>query len=427
MTLHSTEQSYQWTFRRVIWATLVLVFIAIGFWLLYRFNQVIFILFVSTVFGTVIRPAATWLYSKGMPRIAGVIFVYLSLVVLIVGFLFLLFPLIMHQSTTIAAVAPTYYQNFHNWMVSSPNQLVLQLSECIPATLPSLVPPVLQPTGSQVMATASQVLEYVTMASQGGFVAIISLILAFYWTLDGPRTTKSFLLLIPSDRREGVGELILAMEAKVSSYVAGQVVLCLVIGGMALIAYLLIGLPNAFVLASIAGVLEAVPMVGPVLGAVPAALAGLSMGPDRLIWVIIATVVIQQLENNFLVPRVMNKAVGVNPFVSLLAFFAFSSLLGMAGALMAIPLAAIMQLLLDRFVFRPSATEAETSTGRDYPSRLRYETQELAQDLRKQVRFQKEASDLLAPQIDPVLDEIETIANDLDALLAQVSNTAGMS
>ena len=426
MTLHSPAQPYEWTFRRIVWATLVLAFVAVGFWLLYRFNQVIFILFVAIVLGTVIRPVVAWLYSKGIPRIAGVIFVYLSLVALIIGFLFLLFPLIMEQSTTIAAVIPTYYQNLRGWMVNTPNQIVLRLSEFIPATLPSLVPPVLQQTGSQVMDTAAQALDYVTLASKVGFITIISLILAFYWTLDGPRTIKSFLLLIPSDQREGVGELILAMEAKVGSYVAGQAVLCLVIGCMALIAYLLIGLPNAFVLALIAGVLEAVPMVGPLLGAVPAALVGLSLGPDRMIWVIVATVVIQQLENSFLVPRVMNKAVGVNPFVSLLAFFAFSSLLGMAGALMAIPLAAILQLLLDRFVFHPSATEAEASPGRDYTSRLRYETQELAQDLRKQARLQKDrVSDLLVPQIDPVLDEIETIANDLDALLAQAGNTAG--
>ena len=427
MTLHPPAQPYEWTFGRVVWATLVLAFVTMGFWLLYRFNQVIFILFVAIVLGTVIRPIVAWLYSKGIPRIAGVIFVYLSLVALTIGFLFLLFPLIMEQSTTIAAVVPTYYQSLRVWMMSTPNQIVLRLSEFIPATLPSLVPPVLQQTGSQVMATAAQALDYVAVASKVGFVTIISLILAFYWTLDGPRTIKSFLLLISSDQREGVGELILAMEAKVGSYVAGQAVLCLVIGVMALIAYLLIGLPNAFVLALIAGVLEAVPMVGPLLGAVPAVLVGLSIGPDRMIWVIVATVVIQQLENSFLVPRVMNKAVGVNPFVSLLAFFAFSSLLGMAGALMAIPLAAILQLLLDRFVFHPSATEAEASPGRDYTSRLRYETQELAQDLRKQARLQKDrASDPLEPQIDPVLDEIETIANDLDALLAQVGNTAGL-
>jgi hypothetical protein len=192
---------------------------------------------------------------------------------------------------------------------------------------------------------------------------------------------------------------------------------------MALVAYLLIGLPNALVLALVAGMLEAVPMIGPLLGAVPAAMVALSLGPDKLVWVIVATVIIQQLENSLLVPRVMSKAVGVNPFVTLLALFAFSSFFGIAGALMAIPMAAIIQLLLNHFVFQPTTIEPEVSAGRDYASRLRYEAQDLAQDLRKQARLSKRGSDLRVKQIDQVMDEIETITTDLDALLAQDDST----
>jgi predicted PurR-regulated permease PerM len=232
------------------------------------------------------------------------------------------------------------------------------------------------------------------------------------------------VLLIPREHRESTHELITSMETKVGLYIAGQGVLCLVIGIMALIAYLLIGLPNVLVLALLAGVMEAVPMVGPLLGAIPAGLVALSIDPGRLVWVIVATVVIQQLENIFLVPRVMRKAVGVNPFVSMLAFFAFSSLLGFAGALLAIPMAAILQLLLDRFVFHPGTMDSEVSTGRDYTSRLRYETQALAQDLRKQARLKKTGSDRWVKQTDQMMDEIEAITTDLDSLLAQVK-TAG--
>jgi hypothetical protein len=198
-----------------------------------------------------------------------------------------------------------------------------------------------------------------------------------------------------------------------------------VIGIVALIAYLLIGLPNALVLAIIAGVLEAVPMIGPLLGAIPAAMVALSLGPDKLIWVIVATLVIQQLENSLLVPRVMSKAVGVNPFVTLLSLFAFGSFFGVAGALMAIPIAAIIQLLLNHFVFQPATVETEVPEGRDFASRLRYETQEFTQDLRKQVRVKKSGSEQNVTQIDQVMDEIETIATDLDVLLAQDENTLG--
>jgi predicted PurR-regulated permease PerM len=245
--------------------------------------------------------------------------------------------------------------------------------------------------------------------------------LIFYWILDGPRTIQSLLLLIPQGQRESISELISAMENKVGYYIAGQSILCLIIGVMALLAYLLIGLPNALVLALLAGVLEAVPMIGPLLGAIPAALVALSIGSDKLIWVIVATVVIQLLENNLLVPRIMRKAVGVNPFVTLLAIFAFSSFFGIAGALMAIPMAAIIQLALNRFVFHQAAMEPEVSAGRDHASRLRYEAQDLAQDLRKQARLMKGGSDQRVKQIDQVMDEIETITTDLDALLAQVS------
>ena len=407
-----------WTFRRVVWATLVLVFVVLSFWLLYRFTQVVFILFIAVLMGTVIRPAVTWLHQRGLPRTAGVILIYLLLLALVIGFVLLLFPLIVEQSTTISAAVPGYYQGLREWLTNNPSQVLMRLGEFLPVTQQGLE--LVQQTGPQMLASAGQALGYVGLAAKVIFIAIVILVLAFYWTLDGPRIIQSLLLLVPDGQRESISELISAMETKIGFYLAGQGVLCLAIGTMALIAYLLIGLPNAFVLALIAGVLEAVPMVGPLLGAIPAAVIALSIAPSKLVWVIVASLVIQQLENSLLVPRVMRKAVGVNPFVSLLAIFAFSSLFGIAGALMAIPMAAIIQLLLDRFVFHPAAAEPGASAGRDYASRLRYEAQDLAQDLRKQARFKKWGSVLKVKQIDKVMDEIETITTDLDALLAEV-------
>jgi len=421
MTLHPPSQPYQWTFRRVMWATLVLVFVALSFWLLYRFNQVVFILFIAIVMGTVIRPVVTWLHRRGLPRIAGVILVYLLLLALLISFVLVLFPLIVEQGTTIAAAVPGYYQSLREWMVNYPNQWIVRLSEFLPATLPGLEP--IQQTGQQMLASAGQALDYVASAAKAIFIAMVILLLAFHWTLDGPRTIQSLLLLVPKGQRESISELISAMETKVGFYIAGQGVLCLVIGIMALVAYLLIGLPNALVLALVAGVLEAVPMIGPLLGAIPAGVIALSIAPSKLVWVIVATLVIHQTENYLLTPRVMRKAVGVNPFVILLALFAFSSFFGIAGALMAIPMAAIIQLLLDRFVFHPAAMEPEVSAGRDYASRLRYEAQDLAQDLRKQARLKKWGSDRRVKQIDQVMDEIETITTDLDALLTEASTS----
>ena len=419
MAINPPSQLNDWTFRRVVWATLVLALVALSFWLLYRFYQVVFILFIAIVMGTVIRPAVVWLNRRGLSRVAGVILVYLLVLALLVGFALLLFPPIVKQGTTIAAEVPGYYQSLSEWMVNSPSQWILRLSEYLPATLPSLEP--VSQTGEQMLASAGQGLGYVALAAKVIFMATTILLLAFHWTLDGPRIIQSSLLLIPSGQRESIRDLVSAMETKVGFFIAGQGVLCLVIGSMALVAYLLIGLPNALVLALVAGVMEAIPMVGPLLGAIPASIIALSIAPSKLIWVIVATLIIQQIENTLLVPRVMRKAVGVNPFVSLLAIFSLSSFFGIAGALMAIPIAAIIQLLLDRFVFNPGTMESEVTPGRDYASRLRYEAQDLAQDLRKQARLKKGGSDLRIKQIDKVMDEIETITTDLDSLLAQVN------
>ena len=423
MTVNSVSQPYDWTFRRVVWATLVLACLVFCFWLLYRFYQVIFILFIAIVMGTVIRPLVNWLYQRGLPRIAGIILVYLLLLVLLAGFLWLLFPLIFEQSSTLAKDVPGYYQNLRAGMVDGGNQLLMRVGQLLPATLPSINPQIAPQTGEELMASAGQVLAYLIRTARASFTVIIILVMTSYWTLDGPRIIKALLLLIPQERRESIGELISAMESKIGLYLAGQGVLCLVIGIMALVAYLLIGLPNALVLALIAGVLEAVPMIGPLLGAIPAALVALSLGPDKLIWVIVATIVIQQLENTLLVPRIMKKAVGVNPFVTLLALFAFSSLFGLAGALMAIPIAAMIQLALNHFVFQQATVEMEVSEGRDYASRLRYEAQDLVQDLRKQARRKKRGSDSKIKQLEQVMDEIETLTTNLDALLAETNKS----
>ena len=121
-------------------------FCRLSFWLLYRFYQVVFILFIAIVMGTVIRPVVTWLHRRGLPRIAGVILVYLLLLALLIGFVLLLFPLIVEQGTTIAAAVPGYYQSLREWMVNYPNQLIVRLSEFLPATLPGLEP--VQQTGA---------------------------------------------------------------------------------------------------------------------------------------------------------------------------------------------------------------------------------------------------------------------------------------
>jgi hypothetical protein len=135
-----------------------------------------------------------------------------------------------------------------------------------------------------------------------------------------------------------------------------------------------------------------------------------------VIWGLAAYILIQLLESHVIVPRVMDRAVGVNPVASLLAFVAFGAIFGFLGAVMAVPLAAVVQLILNRFVFTTPTVEQAPPAGRNTISTLRYETQNLMQDVRKQVR---EKGAEVSARADRIEDEMESIAQDLDSILAR--------
>jgi len=418
MTDLSPSPRENWSFRRIVWAFLVTLFVIFCFWLFYRFYKIAFTVFVAIVIGTVIRPFVNWMSRRGIPQGLGIIIIFILIIGFLTGFIFLLYPLIVDQSATIIISIQGYYQSLRTWMTQNQNLLLILTGSFLPEKIPSLTP--FQPTSQQILASAEQGLGYISSTFKVVFTGLSFSLFVFYWTINGPKTIQSIINLFPKQNHESILEVINAIETKLGYFILGQVVLCLVIGVLAMIAYTIIGLPNALVLALVAGVMEAVPMIGPVLGAIPAAVIALSIAPSKLIWVIVATLIIQQLENQLLVPRIMKKAVGVNPFVSLLSIFAFSSLFGIAGALMAIPIAAMIQLILDRFVFNRTRLQPEPASGRDLVSRLRYETQNLAKGLRKQARVKKEGTPKEIKQIDRVMDEIEGITDDLDALLAQI-------
>jgi predicted PurR-regulated permease PerM len=411
-----------WTTRQVVVGTLFVIAVLLAFWLLYQFRLVVFILFIAIVLGTAIRPAVDWLHRRNIPRPAGVIVIYLLLLVLIAGFVLLVAPLLAEQLTQISLELPGQYNDFRNALIQSRSIFLQQIGLRLP--IRPFLPAPAAPAGqgeAQVEAALDRVAMFFSVAgiTLRGLLALLAIfLLAFYWTLESNRTIRSLLLFFDPVRRERIRALIAEIESRVGGYIRGQSLLCLIIAAVSLIAYLLIGLPYALVLALIAGVMEAVPMVGPILGAIPAILVGLTQAPERVVWVVVATAGIQALEGYLLVPRVMKGSVGVSPIVSLLALATFASLLGLPGALLAIPVAAIIQLILDRFVLNVENPEEPDLGGRDQASLLRYEAHDLALDVRKQVR-QKEV--LAEESADRVEDSIEAIIGDLDQLLAQIA------
>jgi hypothetical protein len=187
---------------------------------------------------------------------------------------------------------------------------------------------------------------------------------------------------------------------------------------MALICYLLIGLPYAVILAVFAGIMEAVPVIGPTLGAVPAIIIALSVSPGAAIAVIVVTVLIQAVENIWIFPRVMGSSVGVPPFLTLIAMLVFTSLFGATGALIAIPATAVGKAVSD-VVIEYLGSQRREAIGRDRLGALRYDLQELVSDIRSESRNREllESGELFELE-----DSLEAIALDLDTLLEQSSS-----
>jgi predicted PurR-regulated permease PerM len=413
-----------WTASRVVMVTLTVLAVALGFTLLLRFYAVIFILFVAIVLSIAIRPATEGLHRLRLPTAAAVILVYVALLAVAALFVLLVAPLIIEQVSALVVKVPDYYGAIRGELVHSPILLVRGLAYQLPANLavnvlPAPAPAPAAASGGAKPAPSIDLFLVADSSLKIIFVATSILALAFYWTLNGARNVRALLLRVPSERRDTIRDLIAEMENKVGAFLRGQVIVCASVGGAMLVALLIIGLPYALSLGLLAGIFELIPILGPTLGAIPALLVALATAPDKVLWVIVAVIIIQQLESNLLIPRVMDKSVGVNPVVTILSIGAFGALLGLPGALLAIPLAAVIQVVIGHLVYATTPA-IPLEQGRNKASVLRYEAQQLMQDVRKEVR---EKDEVVKPESDQVEDLIESIATDIDSLLAQQKKT----
>jgi predicted PurR-regulated permease PerM len=251
-----------------------------------------------------------------------------------------------------------------------------------------------------------------------GILATLAVfLLAYYWTQESNLVMRALLKVFPAQRRKGIREFMRLAETSLGGYIRGQGLLCVAVGVLAFIAYLLIGLPYTLVLAIFAGVLEMVPIFGPALGAIPALLVALSVDPGKAIWVVVATAIIQLLENAVLVPRIMKNTMGVNPIIVLLSLIAFSSVFGIAGALLALPLAAIIQLFVSRVVLTAAESAKQSQVREVQVQALVNESQALMQTIYE--TSNKNPSFQTMPEKDRL--EIYNLAEELNQLLGQLN------
>jgi predicted PurR-regulated permease PerM len=181
----------------------------------------------------------------------------------------------------------------------------------------------------------------------GVFFTIVSLmIVAFYWMTEKVTVKRVILGLFPFSRRARAHAIWDEIEYRIGGWTRGQLILMVVIGTLSGLFYYGIDLRFWLALAIFAGLTEAVPFIGPIIGGGTAALIALADSPEKALMVIVFATVLQQLEGAFLVPRIMKNAVGMNPLTVVLAVLIGSVLAGPMGALLAIPIGAACQVLI---------------------------------------------------------------------------------
>lgn len=410
--LDAVSDSDAWPPRKVATGALV-VFGVVGLYLLlYYFSTVLFLLMVGIVLAMSLNPIVQFLQRRGLPRGPASVVVYLAVGGLLVAVAVGGLPFVWQQAQALVEQLPHNYQQLRAYLMKVPSELVVRVAERLPSRL--VVEKTAPPSAAATIDAVTQASNYVAMLLRGAYLAVAVVLLAFYWSVHEDRTVRSLLLLAPPGRRDGVRQLVDEIEAKIGAYLRGQGLLCMAMAAMTLAVYWLIGVPYALSLALLAGVLEAVPVFGPVLWSIPALLVALSVSASTALWVLVAVLVLQQIESNILVPRIMDRSVGVNAIVTLLAIAGFSALLGLPGAVLAIPMAAVIQLLLDRWIFRIEAADLAPPAGRDSVSLLRYQLHELLCDVQRLVRHKETVSTWRNDRLE---ESVEGLALDLDRAL----------
>ena len=193
---------------------------------------------------------------------------------------------------------------------------------------------------NQFNSSIGAALDVVVSTFSGFFLVLSTIIMALFMSLERTETAENLAWLTHDKKKlQQVEDFVLEMDTQLGNWIRGEFILMSIIGAMTFVGNALIGLPYALPLAILAGLMEIVPNLGPLMAMIPAVLIALiSMGWGGAVAVFILYMVIQQSENNLIVPRVMKKNVDVSGLTSILGILIGGQLFGIVGALLAVPL-----------------------------------------------------------------------------------------
>jgi len=302
--------------------------------------DIIVLLFVSLVIAASLGPAIDWLENKRIPRAGGIFLIYVVLMLVLSLVVVLIIPPITDQIDQLATIFPFYYERlvglFGNLQIGS------DFGQAFQSNLRSVGETLSSYTGS-VVTTLSGIF--------GGLATmVVALVLTFYFSVrkDG---LKLFLRAVtPASHQKYVENIFVRIQDKLGLWLRGQLLLSGIIFVVTWIGLSVLGVKYALVLALIAGITEVIPFLGPLIGAIPAVILAFLQSPTKALLVVILYLVIQQLEASIIVPKVMQRAVGLNPIVVIVVLLLGAKLAGVLGAILSIPVAvAVMTIAGDWF------------------------------------------------------------------------------
>ncbi len=300
-------------------------------WLVFHVRGILVSIFISYIIMAAILPIVDYLKIKKLPNVLAVLIPYLGILLSIILIVFPLVPFTIEQISALVKGLPRYIDQSASTFgfAFDPRQLEQTLN-----------------LSGQLGKVGEGAFSFTTKVFGGLFSFLTILIVSFYLLLYHESFKKWFADLFQPHRHTFILKTLDQINEKLGAWVRGQVVLSVFIGVFSWIGLTLIGIPDPLPLALLAGILEVIPTLGPILSAIPAVIVALTISPQLAVIVIILYLLIQAIENNFLVPKIMERAVGLNPVVVILAVITGANLMGISGALLAIPFVSFIIVIL---------------------------------------------------------------------------------
>lgn len=309
-----------------------IVLILLGLFFLYLIRDILIIVFVAIIIAAAINGPVSWLQRKKIPRILGVIFIYLLVFLILALIVTLIFPPLAEQIKGLTNNFP----EFMNKVGLSVNQLWGKYQ--IEGNLQNF----LYKISSRLSEATSSFFATIVGIFGGLFSAVMVLVISFYLAVQEKGVKKFLISLTPENHQHYLSDLIDRIQNKIGSWLRGQLLLMFIISCLTFIGLYFLNVPYALVLALLAGIFEIIPYVGPIIAAIPAVILAFLASPILALFVILLYVVIQQLENYVIVPQVMKKAVGLNPIVIIVVMLIGAKLAGILGLILSVPLSAAL-------------------------------------------------------------------------------------